>query len=88
MSTVFLATPLRSFNGNRAQLQIELASVDELIPALEKACPGIKGRLCDGSGAIKRSVNVFVNSRNIRDLDGDGLTARDEIRIIPAMAGG
>ena len=90
MSTIFLATPLRQFNANRPQIRLDLSSLAELIPALEKACPGIGARLCDQTGAIKRSVNVFLNNENVRDLKTDEivLSERDEIHIIPAMAGG
>jgi sulfur-carrier protein len=88
MSTVFLATPLRPFNGNKAQLQLSIGSVTELIPALEGACPGIKARLCDEAGVVKRSINIFVNSQDVRYLEDPMLSPRDEIHIIPAMAGG
>jgi molybdopterin converting factor small subunit len=90
MSTVFLATPLRQFNGNKAQLQLDVGSVADLIPALDRVCPGIKTRLCDDAGAVKRSINIFVNSQDVRYLEADALalSPRDEIHIIPAMAGG
>lgn len=90
MSTIFLATPLRQYNANRTQIQLDLSSVAELVPALEKACPGIGAQLCDQTGAFKPCVNVFLNTESIRDLKTDEivLSERDEIHIIPAMAGG
>ena len=90
MSIIFLATPLRHYNANRAQIRLDLRSVAELIPALEKACPGIGASLCDQAGAFKPCVNVFLNTENVRDLKTDEivLSERDEIHIIPAMAGG
>jgi molybdopterin synthase sulfur carrier subunit len=61
-----------------------------LIESLETRYPGIKSRLCDDNGQIKRYVNVFINDEEIRTLQGSKtpVTDRDEVSIIPAMAGG
>jgi molybdopterin synthase sulfur carrier subunit len=52
--------------------------------------PGLKDRICEDDGEIRRFVNIFVNGENVRDLDGAATTVKsgDEIGIIPAMAGG
>ncbi|MCB0162638.1 MAG: MoaD/ThiS family protein, partial [Anaerolineae bacterium] len=66
------------------------ASINEIIDSLEAQYPGVKARLCDDSGQIKRYVNVFVNDEEIRTLQGGETPVgdKDEVSIIPAMAGG
>ena len=76
----------------RAQVLRSLynATPMEVLDALEARYPGIGERLKDDSGQIRRFVNVFVNGRNVRDIDGaaTALSPGDELGIIPAMAGG
>ncbi|HID95141.1 MAG TPA: MoaD/ThiS family protein [Candidatus Latescibacteria bacterium] len=64
--------------------------IKELIDNLDKEYPGIKGRICDESGNLRRFINVFVNEQDIRFLDGDKTQLKDgdEVSIIPAIAGG
>ncbi|MFN5514896.1 MAG: MoaD/ThiS family protein [Cyanobacteriota bacterium] len=87
---VLIPTPLQKFTNNQATLECEAASVSELIDALEKAFPGMKARICDESGALRRFLNVYVNSEDIRFLDHAAtvLNAGDEVSIVPAVAGG
>jgi len=61
-----------------------------LVEALDQQWPGMKNRLCDESGQIRRFVNVFVNSEDIRFLQGRDtpLQDGDEVSIVPAIAGG
>jgi molybdopterin synthase sulfur carrier subunit len=62
----------------------------ELLESLEQNCPGIKDRLCDEQGELRRFVNFYVNNEDIRFLDGKNtkLEEGDEVSIIPAIAGG
>jgi molybdopterin synthase sulfur carrier subunit len=64
--------------------------VRELIEDLERRYAGIKARLCDESGEVRRFVNIFVNDEDIRFLQGldTELKEGDEVSIIPAIAGG
>ena len=57
---------------------------------MEKSYPGIKERLCDENGKIRRFINIYVNDEDIRFLkmDSTPLKDGDEISIIPAIAGG
>ena len=66
------------------------AVVVELLEALEQSCPGIKARLCDDKGELRRFVNFYVNSGDIRFLEGKetALKDGDEVSIVPAVAGG
>lgn len=90
MATVRIPSPLRRYTNGQSKVDSSGATINELIESLEAAYPGIKSRLCDDAGQIKRYVNVFVNDEEIRALQGGQtpVTERDEVSIIPAMAGG
>ena len=90
MSSVFIPSPLRRYTAGQSKVQVSGGTINELIENLERQYPGVKSRLCDESGQIKRYVNVFVNDEEIRALQGANtrLADRDEITIVPAMAGG
>jgi molybdopterin converting factor small subunit len=64
--------------------------VDSLIDALDSRYPGLKGRLCDEAGKLRRFLNVYVNSEDIRFLDNQTTPLKDgdEVSIVPAVAGG
>lgn len=90
MATVYVPTPLRRLTGGQAKVALEAATVGELVDQLEANYPGVKDRLLDDDGKIKRFINVFVNGEEIRGLQSEEtpLGANDEVSIIPAMAGG
>ena len=88
--TVLVPAPLRQFTGGESKVTADGATVAALIDDLEARYPGIKGRVCESDGRIRRFVNVFVNGANVRGADGErtALKAGDEVGIVPAMAGG
>ena len=88
--TVLIPTPLQKFTQEQASLDLEAKSVQELIEALEQACPGIKERICDEEGNLRRFLNFYVNNEDIRFLEGQTtpLADGDEVSIVPAVAGG
>lgn len=88
--TVLIPTPLQQFTQNQASLSLEAGSVQELLNALEQSCPGIQARICDEQGKLRRFLNVYVNSEDIRFLEGQTtpLSDGDEVSIVPAVAGG
>ena len=90
MVSVRIPTPLRKLSGDRDQLEIEASTVSALIEELESECPGIKNRLCEESGDVRRFINLYVNDEDIRFLDGveTKLNDGDIVSIIPAIAGG
>ena len=90
MSSVFIPSPLRRYTAGQSKVQVSGGTISELIENLERQYPGVKSRLCDESGQVKRYVNVFVNDEEIRALQGADthLADKDEITIVPAMAGG
>jgi molybdopterin synthase sulfur carrier subunit len=88
--TVHIPTPLRKLTGNQSEVQAEAATVAELIDNLESAHPGIKEKLLDESGDIRRYVNIYVNDEDVRFLDGKDTSLKDgdSVSIVPAIAGG
>ena len=88
--TVRIPTPLRKFTGDQAEVAVEGDTVGEVIDNLEAQHAGIKERMVDESGAIRRFVNVYVNEEDIRFLDGPdtGVKDGDQVTIVPAIAGG
>jgi len=90
MATVRIPSPLRRYTNGQSKVESQGANINELISNLEAQYPGIKSRLCEENGQIKRYVNVFINETEIRTLQGaeTPLTDKDEVSIIPAMAGG
>ena len=81
---------MRRYTNNQSKVQSNGTNITELIENLESQYPGVKTRLCDDGGQIKRYVNVFVNGEEIRTLQGPETPVgeNDEVSIIPAMAGG
>ncbi len=81
---------LRNLTAGKETIEVQAASVDDALNALEKAHPGIKSRLCDDGGKLRRFVNVFVGEEDIRFLEGQTTALKDGdlIDIVPAIAGG
>ena len=87
---VRIPTPLQKLTNDQEEVELKAASVRELIDGLEKKYPGIKARLCDETGNVRRFVNIFLNEEDIRFLNKEGTPLKDgdEVSIIPAIAGG
>ncbi|MBI3191271.1 MAG: MoaD/ThiS family protein [Pedosphaera parvula] len=91
MSTkVRIPTPLRKLTNNEEIVEVTANTVGEAITELQNRYPGIKERLVDESGAVRRFVNVYVNEEDIRFLKNQDTPIKDgdEVSIIPAIAGG
>jgi len=87
---VRIPTPLQKLTANASEIEAEGRTVEELIDNLEKKFPGMKERITDDKGKVRRFVNIYVNAEDIRfkDMEKTKLNAGDEISIIPAIAGG
>ena len=87
---VRIPTPLRSLTKGQAEVEGQADTVAGLIESLEKQFPGLKERLVDESGEMRRFINVYVNEEDIRFLQNQQTPLKDgdEISIIPAIAGG
>ena len=90
MATVHIPVPMRQFSANQSQVQVGPGVLSAVFSELYIACPGLKTRICDVKGAFKSHINIFVNGRDIRTLDGDttAVHENDEVHIVPAIAGG
>ncbi len=87
---VRIPTPLQKLTRDQTEVEADGATVKELIEDLEKNFPGIKDRVCDENGQVRRFVNIYVNEEDIRFLEKDEtpLQDGDQVSIIPAIAGG
>ena len=88
--TVRIPTQLRTLTGGSGEVEIEGASVGEVLKALDVARPGFADRLCDEAGNLRRFVNVFLADEDVRFLDGLATPVADgaTLSIVPAVAGG
>jgi len=88
---VRIPTPLRKLTKDQEMVEVNsCTSIEQLIESLEKTYPGIKERLCDEKGEVRRFINVYLNDEDIRFLKNKetSLKVGDEVSIVPAIAGG
>ncbi len=87
---VRVPTPLRKFTKGADEVDAQGNNIRSIVEDLEKNYPGIKERICDDSGKVRRFVNVYVNGDDIRFLQNleTALKEGDNISIVPAIAGG
>lgn len=87
---VRIPAPLRTLTNNVDIVPGDDGTLSSCIDSLETAYPGLKGRICEDDGEIRRFVNVYVNGEDVRFMDGlnTALKAGDEVSIVPAVAGG
>ena len=88
--TVRIPTPLQNMTQNKAEVESSGTNIREVIDDLERNFPGIKERICDEKGNIRRFINIYVNEEDVRFLKQDQTSLKDgdEVSIIPAIAGG
>ena len=89
-TNIRIPTPLRKLTGEQEVVQADGATVGELLQSLDSTYPGLKDRICDEEGNVRRFVNVYLNDEDIRFLDEKATAVKDgdEISIVPAIAGG
>jgi molybdopterin synthase sulfur carrier subunit len=90
MTQVRVPTPLRKFTGGSEAVEAEGTNVTAILADLDTRYPGIRERICDESGQVRRFVNIFVNGEDIRFLSNLDTTVKagDEVSVVPAIAGG
>lgn len=88
--TVRIPTPLSSLTKGQLEVSAEGRNIQDLIEHLGANYAGIKERLTDENGVLRRFVNIYVNEEDIRFLDGmhTALADGDSVSIVPAIAGG
>ncbi len=87
---VRIPTPLRKFTGGQESVSVDGNSIGAILDDLEQKHPGIKERICDADGAVRRFVNLYLNGDDIRFLENldSAVKEGDEVSIVPAIAGG
>ncbi len=90
MPSVRIPTPLRKLTNELEVVEAGGANISEVIASLDAAFPGLKERVCDDAGNVRRFVNIFLNDEDIRFLEENATPVKptDEISIVPAIAGG
>ena len=88
--TIHVPGPLRAYCAGASQLSISAHTVRAALEDLERSQCALYRNVCDETGRVRPHLNVFVNSDNVRDLDGvdTTLTAGDVVTILPAVSGG
>jgi len=90
MATIRIPAPLRKLTKEQEVVEATGTNIEEILADLDKNFSGLKERICDESGNVRRFVNIFVNDEDIRFLEEKAtpVKATDEISIVPAIAGG
>ena len=88
--TIFVPGLLREYCGGAARLTTMASRVRAALEEVEASYPALHRSVCNETGAVRPHVNLFVNTENIRDLDGldTTLAEGDELIILPAISGG
>jgi molybdopterin synthase sulfur carrier subunit len=87
---VRIPVSLRRLTDNLDSISSDGGTIADCIESIEKQYPGLKERLCDESGELRRFVNLYVNGEDVRFLSGLQTVVKDgdEVSIVPAVAGG
>lgn len=85
-----IPTPLQSVTGGEKEINVDSGQLNQIFDALEQKYPGLKERIIDDSGELRRFVNIYVNEEDVRFLRGldTEVSEGSEVSIIPAVAGG
>jgi molybdopterin converting factor small subunit len=89
-TTFRLSSPLRDFCGGVAQLSVSAPTLRAALAQFAVEHPELYRSICDETGAVRRHVNLFINTSNARDLDGldSALAPGDVVTVLPAVSGG
>jgi molybdopterin converting factor small subunit len=87
---VRVPTILRPYTQGVSEVSVEGSTLSEVLDSLDSSYPGIKSRVLDDSGELRRFVNVYVDNDDVRFAEGLQTRIKDggQISIIPAVAGG
>ena len=90
MSTVRVPAVLRANVGGAREVDATGSTIGEVLQALVAAHPSLRDQLFTGDGELNRFVNVYVNGQDVRYMEGVAtpVADADEVRLLPAMAGG
>jgi MoaD family protein len=87
---VRVPTILRPYTQGVSEVSVEGSTLSEVLDSLDSSYPGIKSRVLDDSGELRRFVNVYVDNDDVRFAEGLQTKIKDggQVSIIPAVAGG
>lgn len=90
MATVIIPTPLRKFSNNIGRVDVTASKVSDVVSQLTLTYPELKKHLVDTNGRIAPFINIFVDNKDIRNLDREQTEINENavVCIIPAIAGG
>ena len=84
---IAVPSPLRSYTGEKAQVEARGKTLEELLQDMDRRYPGVRFRIINEQDQIREHIQVFVNGRQARDLSAP-LKDADEIQIVCALSGG
>jgi molybdopterin synthase sulfur carrier subunit len=87
---IIVPTPLRKLTAQDEVVEIDAATIRELIGNLDDRYPGFRDRLCQENGELRRFINIYIDGEDIRFLQNLETSIREgaEVSIVPAIAGG
>ena len=87
---VIIPTLLRRLTGNADAVEVEAATVRDILDRLDERYPGFRARVCEETGELRRFINIYVDGEDVRFLDNlaTAVPERAEVSIVPAIAGG
>jgi MoaD family protein len=90
MITIYVPGVLRQYSGGAAELSVSASNIRSAFEQIEQNYPALYRSVCDETGMVRRHVNVFVNSSDMRDREGldTALAQGDVVTIMPAVSGG
>ena len=90
MSAIWIPQVLRAAVGGQKQVELDGGTVREVVAALVARFPSLRSQLLTADGDLNRFINVYVNGQDVRYLSGldTPVAERDDVRLLPAMAGG
>jgi sulfur-carrier protein len=89
-ASIRIPTILRTYTGGASEVTADGSTLAELLESLESSHPGIRARVLDDTGALRRFVNIYVGDEDVRFIGGLDAAVDDgaKVSIIPAVAGG
>src|SRR2546427_7901713 len=87
---VVIPAPLRKFTNGAESVEVEAATVQEVLNNLDSKYPGFRASICDESGSLRRFINIYINGEDVRFLENLSTRINDgaEVAIVPAISGG
>jgi molybdopterin converting factor small subunit len=88
--SIQLPSALRGYCQGASEISLSVPSVRAALEQIERTYPSLYKSICDETGKVRRHVNLFVNTSDVRDREGldTALAPGDTLTILPAVSGG